>query len=181
VVSHEEARPDQLPIDFGPPGPSARILPFLRRTPPSAPADQHPADADGWCARGAELEPEDPAQAHEAYRRALALDRDHAEANVNLGRMLHEAGHVRAAEMHYRRALRTNPDHPTALFNLGVALEDLGSPREAARVYEQALGADPGNADAHFNLARLHERAGRKAAAIRHLKAYRELIGGKVG
>lgn len=180
-MSHEEPTKDQLPIDFGPPGPRARILPFLRRTAPPAPATPHPADADAWCARGAELEADDPVQAYEAYRRALELDQDHAEAHVNLGRLLHEGGHARAAEMHYRRALKSHPGHPTALFNLGVALEDLGSPREAARAYEQALGAEPDNADAHFNLSRLHERAGRKAAAIRHLKAYRDVVGRKRG
>ena len=181
MVSPEEPAADQLPIDFGPPGPGARILPFLRRTAPPVPATEHPFDADGWCARGAEREPDDPTGAYEAYRKALDLDGDHAEAHVNLGRLLHEAGHVRAAEMHYRRALKSAPGHATALFNLGVALEDLGSPREAAKAYEQALVAEPDNADAHFNLSRLHERAGRKAAAIRHLKAYRDLIGRKLG
>jgi len=180
VVSHDEP-PEQLPVDFGPPRPGARILPFLRRAEPAAPAADHPVGADGWCARGAELEPDDPAQAYEAYRKALELDRDHAEAHVNLGRLLHEAGHVRAAELHYRRALKTHPVQATALFNLGVALEDLGSPREAARAYEQALAAKPDDADAHFNLSRLHERAGRKAAAIRHLKAYRDLVRRKLG
>jgi len=30
-------------------------------------------------------------------------------------------------------------------------------------------------ADAHFNLARLYEQAGKRAAALRHLQAYKQL------
>ena len=56
-----------------------------------------------------------------------------------------------------------------------MALEDLGRAEEAIGAYEQALAFDPGSADAHFNAARLYERAGRKATAFRHLKAYRAL------
>ncbi len=67
------------------------------------------------------------------------------------------------------------------MHRLGVALEDGGSPREALKAYEQALAIDPGNADAHYNLSRLHEKAGRKAAAIRHLKAYRQLTQKRLG
>ena len=46
------------------------------------------------------------------------------------------------------------------------------------KAYEQALASDPNNADAQYNVSRLHERAGRKADAIRHLKAYRRLTRG---
>jgi tetratricopeptide (TPR) repeat protein len=73
-------------------------------------------------------------------------------------------------------ALVLRPQDATAAFNLGVALEDLARPAEAVAAYERALRADPDNADAHFNVSRLLERAGRKAAALRHLKAYRSLI-----
>jgi hypothetical protein len=34
---------------------------------------------------------------------------------------------------------------------------------------------EPKHADAHFNLARLYERLGKKALAIRHLKAYQSI------
>jgi tetratricopeptide (TPR) repeat protein len=67
------------------------------------------------------------------------------------------------------------PGNTTALFNLGVALEDLGRLDEAAAVYETAVVHEPAHADAHFNLAQLYERMGKKAAAIRHLKAYQAI------
>jgi tetratricopeptide (TPR) repeat protein len=48
---------------------------------------------------------------------------------------------------------------------------------EAARAYERALAADPSFADAHYNLSRVRERLGDRLSALRHLKAYRELVG----
>ena len=52
------------------------------------------------------------------------------------------------------------------------------TPRPSPRA-DLAITADPAAADAHFNLARLYEKAGQDAAAIRHLKAYRKLTLGR--
>ena len=75
-------------------------------------------DAAGWYDLGLELEAVAPTEARDAYRRALELDAHHADAHVNLGRLLHEQGLVEEAERHYRQALRESPDHATAAFNL---------------------------------------------------------------
>ena len=131
--------------------------------------------ADEWYELACELEVTDVEEARDAYERALNEDAAHADAHVNLGRLLHEEGAPAAAEQHYRAALDGEPDHPTAAFNLGVALEDLGRVDEAIQAYRRALDADPDNADAHYNLAGIHERRGEKQAALRHLKAYRAL------
>ncbi len=133
--------------------------------------------AEAWFERGAELEPDDPAAAEEAYRQALEIDPAMADARLNLGRLLHEAGRTVEAEGHYRRALESRPNDATALFNLGVALQDLGRPAEAAEVYERALETDPALADAHYNLAVVYEELGSKGPAIGHLKSYKRLIG----
>lgn len=132
-------------------------------------------DADDWYDLACELEASDPAAARNAYEQAIALDPSHADAHVNLGRMLHEAGAPAAAEPHYRAAIAAYPEHDTAAFNLGVALEDLGRPLDAIDAYERALALDPDNADAHYNLAGLYERNGDKAGAVRHLREYRNL------
>lgn len=132
-------------------------------------------DAEDWYRTGSDLEPSDPEQARDAYRRALELDPGHVAARVNLGRSLHETGHAEAAAMHYRLALAADPEDATATFNLGVALEDLGRADEAIAAYERAVASDPENADAHVNAARLYERAGERAAAFRHLKACRRI------
>ncbi|MGH7517172.1 MAG: tetratricopeptide repeat protein [Gemmatimonadales bacterium] len=74
------------------------------------------------------------------------------------------------------RCSRALQPWPTALFNLGTALEDLGRTGEAIAAYRETIAADAAFADAHFNLARLYERTGRRAAAIRHFRAYRDLM-----
>jgi tetratricopeptide (TPR) repeat protein len=127
--------------------------------------------------RGVDLELDDPREAADAYRQALELDPAFADAHLNLGRLLHEAGKTIEAEAHYRRALEARPEDPIALFNLGVALQDLRRLAEAAETYEKALELDPELADAHYNLAVVYEELGRKRSAIRHLKSYKSLTG----
>lgn len=132
-------------------------------------------DADGWYRLGCELEASAPQRACEAYVRAIELDAGHADGHINLGRMLHHAGQVQAAEKHYRLALQARPKDAVAWFNLGIALEDLGRTDDAMQAYREAIGADPGCADAYFNLAHLYEQEGMRANAIRYLKTYRAL------
>ncbi len=132
-------------------------------------------DADAFYEWGCDLEDGAPEQAREAYRRALALDPDHYGANVNLGRLVHEARDAAAAELHYRRALGSRPGDPAALFNLGVALEDQGRREDALAAYEASLAAAPDHADPHVNAARLCEKLGRREEALRHLGAVRRL------
>jgi tetratricopeptide (TPR) repeat protein len=122
------------------------------------------------------LEETDPVNAVHTYRQALALDPGHADAHVNLGRLLHEAGELAEAERHYRATLGVRPDDATAAFNLAVAIEDQGRDDEALEQYERAITIDGRNADAHYNAARLYEKIGKYTAAIRHLRAYRELV-----
>src|SRR5215210_3041529 len=136
-----------------------------------------PDPAEAWYERGVEIEDEDPAEAIQAYRKALELDPDLADAHLNLGRLLHETTGAAAGEPCYRRTLAVRPDDSTALFNLGVALQDLERPDEAIEVYEKALELAPRLADAHFNLACIYEKLGRKKSAIRHLKSYKSLLG----
>jgi tetratricopeptide (TPR) repeat protein len=136
---------------------------------------QTPAGAEDWYARGVELETVDPEAAQAAYRRALETTPGLADAHLNLGRLLHEAGDPAAAEAHYRQALAARPADALAAFNLGVALQDQQRIQEAVAAYEQALAADPGMADAHFNLSGIYEQLDDKAAAFRHLRTYRTL------
>ena len=140
-------------------------------------APGEPGRAEEWYELACELEALDPPAARDAYRRALALDPDHAEAHLDLGRLLHEAGDPASAEEHYRAAVTLRPDDVTAAFNLGVALQDLGRHEEAVGAYRRAVEADPTCADAFFNLAQLYDELGQRAAAIRSLKAYKALTG----
>lgn len=165
----------QLRLDFAVSDLASRAAPIARRTAQAARAAERDLDAEDWYELGLELEAVAPAEARDAYRRALELDAHHAHAHVNLGRLLHEEGLITEAERHYRLALREQPDHATAAFNLGIALEDLDRPADAIEAYRIALATDPRLADAHYNVARLYEKVGKKAAALRHLSMYRRL------
>ncbi len=165
----------QILLDFDVADLARKVAPIARRAFRRAREESGEFTADDWYAWGCELEATAPAEARDAYARALALDPRHSDAHVNLGRLLHEEGFAAQAESHYRRALEARPDDSTAAYNLGVALEDLRRPSEAVALYERAAELDPGHADAHFNAANLYERLGDPAAALRHLKSYRRL------
>jgi tetratricopeptide (TPR) repeat protein len=167
----------QALFDFETPEAAAQAKPLDALQAGGAGPEAAELDAQEWYELGCELEAGAPDEARDAYRRAVELSPHHADAHVNLGRLLHEQEEVAAAEAHYRIALSINPRHATAAFNLGVALEDLGQIDQAIAAYERALAADPGNADAHFNLAGICEDRGDKAGAFRHLKAYRKITG----
>lgn len=132
--------------------------------------------AEEWLELGLQLEGRAPAQARRAYERVLELEPGHADALVNLGRLLQETGELDEAARLYERALdATGGDHSTAAYNLGIVLEDLGRMADAAGAYRRALAVDPAFADAHFNLSRVLEQQGDKVSALRHLKTYRSL------
>jgi tetratricopeptide (TPR) repeat protein len=130
--------------------------------------------ADQSYETGCALEDSEPAKAAAAYQSALSQNPAHAEARINLGRLLHETGRLKDAEAQYRHVLAKGP-HALASFNLAVVLEDLGRDDEAVAAYQATLQADPGSEDSYFNLARIYERRGERAAALRALKTYRSL------
>lgn len=168
----------QMVIDFAVSDLAAKAAPFARRhvdEPRTGPRD---LDADDWYNVGVDLEAVALEEAVRAYRIALAADPDHPQANVNLGRLLHEIGDVATAREHYRRALATDPKNPVAAYNLGVALEDAGDVEEAIGLYLRAVRLDPARADAHYNLARIYEERGERDKAFRHYLRYQALVGG---
>ena len=165
----------QVTFDFSVSEITGRAAPVVHRA-AKATRDSANETADDWYALGLDFEVVTALDhAKGAYRRAAQLDPQHADAHVNLGRLLHAEGNVGDAEFHYRQAVAAAPGNATAAFNLGVALEDLSRPEAAIEAYEQAIAADADFVDAHYNLARLYEKMGNKAAAIRHLSRYKAL------
>jgi tetratricopeptide (TPR) repeat protein len=143
---------------------------------PSAAAAATP-DVDALFSEAQSLEDGAPARARVLYAQLLARAPGHADAHVNLGRLLHEEGRFAEAQTHYRAALAARPSDATAAYNLAVALGDQGRTAEAVEWYGTALRSDPRLAEAHYNLACLHERRGQPVLALRHLKEYRRLAG----
>jgi len=137
-----------------------------------------PADSiakQDWFEQAVALESTDAEAARAAYERALAAEPARADARLNLGRLLHDAGELEQAERVYREAVRLGSRDPLLHFNLGVLLEDLQRKTEAMEAYAAALREDPELADGHYNLALLYEECGRAQDAIRHMARYRKL------
>lgn len=166
----------QLVLDFRVAELAERVAPLARQVSAAAHAEAE-YSAQQWYQLGLELEAVTPDEARAAYERVLVLEPAHADAHVNLGRLLHEAGRTADAAAHYRQALAAGPN-AVASFNLGVALEDLRRTSEAMEAYRRALAADDSLAEAHYNLARLYESRGDAQAALRHYHEYRNLTGG---
>ncbi len=165
----------QLQIDFDGTNVAKQTEPVARRA-LEAHTNQESMSADDWFNTALDLEAVTSDEAISAYHKALALEADHADAHLNLGRLLHEGGQVQEAESHYRSATDADPESGRAFYNLGVALDDQGLQAGAIEAYQAALRLDENLAVAHFNLSRLFEAEGRRPDALRHLAEYKRLI-----
>jgi Tfp pilus assembly protein PilF len=92
------------------------------------------------------------AEAEAAYRQALKLKPDFAQAHSNLGNLLRGQGRLAESMAAYREAIKHKPDLTFAYTNLGGLLTDQGKPAEAVRVYRQLLELKPDFAEVHYNL-----------------------------
>jgi tetratricopeptide (TPR) repeat protein len=160
-----------------------KVAPIVERAAKKAKADETSRTAEDWFELGCNVEVSTPAEARDAYRRAIELDPGHTDAHVNLGRLLHEAGELDAAEAHYRLALDLTPTDGIAWFNLGLVLEARGQLDLAVAAYQRSIeqygAGDAQAADAHYQVARVYEKLGQETSAVRHLKIYRKLTQGR--
>jgi len=162
-----EAQSGQLLMDFDvAPSPQGTVA-FL----------DHAPSAAEWFSRGEQLEDDDPDAAERAYRQAIALAPDDANAYLNLGAMLCESARCDEAVALFELGMTRCPNEALLAFNLAVAFEDQHRVPEALASYERALALAPDLADAHFNAARLYREQGEAQRALRHLSAYRRLQG----
>jgi predicted O-linked N-acetylglucosamine transferase (SPINDLY family) len=121
----------------------------------------------GNALRGAGRIPE----AIDAYRHAIALKGDYAEAHNNLGNALRENGEPRAALESCAQAIELRPGYAEAYNNLGNALKDLGELAAAAESYGKAISSRPTFAEAHLNLGHVRKAQGELDAAADSYRA----------
>lgn len=107
----------------------------------------------------------------DAYRQAIALKRDYAEAHNNLGNALRESGDAQAALQSCAQAIELRPGYAEAYNNLGNALKDLGERDAAAASYGKAIAAKPDFAEAHLNLGHVRLAQARIDEAIECYRA----------
>ncbi|MED5347210.1 MAG: MerR family transcriptional regulator [Pseudomonadota bacterium] len=166
-----EVESGQMTIDFGIQALAADVAQLARD---SAGGGKPPEqlDSDEWYNLGLDLEEVDPEQAPHAYKQAVRLDPENADAHVNLGRLYQLAGDLRLAKHHYECALAVRVDHELANYNLGTIFDELEQRERAADFYQRA----PAVPDAHYNLARIRELEGDELNAKRHLRQYQRLV-----
>ncbi len=105
-----------------------------------------------------------------AYRRAVELKADYAEAHNNLGNALRERGDAAAALTSCARAIELKAGYAEAYNNLANALKDLGEIDAALAAYGKAIGANPAFAEAHLNLGVALQVKGHGDAALECLR-----------
>ena len=115
-------------------------------------------------------------QAEAAYRRALSIHPDFAEAHNNLGNLLKAQGKWKAAEKSFRRALQLLPDNAVLLANIGEALHRQNKRQAALEVLEASLRLDPFNAAGHHHMGELLTDLERPESAIEHFTRAHELL-----
>ena len=89
----------------------------------------------------------------EAYKQALAIKPDYAEAHYNMGIALEEHGKLEEAIQAYNKALSIKPDYAEAYNNMGITLKEQGKLDEAIQAYNKALSIKPDYARVHRNLS----------------------------
>jgi tetratricopeptide (TPR) repeat protein len=171
-----DATSGQLLLDFEV-APIKGDVALLDSSPRNLKSREH--QADEWFALAEQLTDTDAVGAEQAYRKTLALaPRPHYHAYTNLGVLLCEAEtKCDEALSVFDIALTHFPDDALLHFNRAVVLEELKRYTAAVAAYERCVELDPTHADAHFNVARLSEIIGDKQGLLRHLSAYRRLIG----
>ncbi len=131
-------------------------------------------NADEWMATALAYEAEGKtrAQAIDAYDRALCVDPQRLEVQINCGTLYYEDGNLEKASEYFRRALALDAENALTHFNLGSVLEEIGEVEAARRHLRQAVRLDPNYPDAHYNLAFVCEKLGAHAEAQEHWEAY---------
>ncbi|PMS22528.1 glycosyltransferase [Trinickia dabaoshanensis] len=105
-----------------------------------------------------------------AYRRAVELKADYADAHNNLGNALRETGDAAAALASCARAIELRPGYAEAFNNLGNALKDLGELDAAIAAYGKAIATKRTFVEAHLNLAVVLQTKGHGDAALECLR-----------
>lgn len=125
------------------------------------------AQQDGYDERDESVAPEALAQFHKgerlakngqldeaiaAFRQAIALQPDYAQAYQQLGLAYAGGNRYPEAVKAFKEAARLQPQSGQVHENLGVAYIKLGQWREARETFAAAIRLHPDNAEAHYNL-----------------------------
>jgi len=111
--------------------------------------------------------------AADIYKKILARDPNHLDANYLLGALYAEQGQLEPALKYTRLAAGINPNSPWVQNNLGNLLRMNGEYASAITAYQKALSIKPDFAETFSNLGIAHYRLGQTDEAI---QAYQKAL-----
>ena len=111
------------------------------------------------------------------FTRSVENDPGSVIARFNLGSALRDQGDLEGARREWEKARELDPRDPGPLAQLGTLAAVRGDLATAEALYREALAADPRNATVRFNLAKVLERTGRPAEALREYENFLDLAG----
>jgi tetratricopeptide (TPR) repeat protein len=106
--------------------------------------------------------------AERAFRRALELNPENANAHYNMATILIEKKRLDEAASHCREALRIDPEAFEAHLNLGRILVDKGELDEGIKHLSEAIRLRPQDPLAEYHLGLAREKQGNEGAAVQH-------------
>jgi tetratricopeptide (TPR) repeat protein len=112
-------------------------------------------------------------KARKAYRRALELEPDNADANNLMGLLWLQMGQAADALPYIQKALSVQPDSSQSNYNLGVAYVELGQLTEARESFIRAVDLEPDHIDALISLGNVTRLLGILEESAR---AYRRVL-----
>ena len=78
-------------------------------------------------------------EAIDAYKKAISIKPDYAEAYSNMGVVLRDQSKLEESIDAYKKAISLNPNDGDTYFNMGIALKDQGKLEEAIDAYKKAI------------------------------------------
>ena len=110
-----------------------------------------------------------PVKAIKAYKKAILIKPNYAEAFNNMGVALKDIGNVDEAIRIFKKAILIKPDYVEAYNNLGIAYKDQYKSEEAIKAYKRAISLKPDYAEAYNNLANSLNDLGRFEEALKYI------------
>lgn len=104
-------------------------------------------------------------EAETAFRKALELNPDYAQACSNLGFVLKQTHRLEEAEVYLRKAIGLNPKLIASYNNLSLILMNTNRPEEAEAVLRKAIRLDGNSPDLYNNLGSVLTDTGRSRQA----------------
>jgi tetratricopeptide (TPR) repeat protein len=116
------------------------------------------------------------AEAEHAFKRALDVNSDFADAHYGLSVALPRQGFIEQGIDHALLAVGLRHEFPEAHFQLGALLSRMGWFERAVQAFEMSLRLRPSFVLAHRYLSRIYPRIGRSDLAERHRKEAARLL-----